>query len=424
MPTNGTMHVLGGTHPGPACVLAPPRPPPAGKPLRILHTDTDDLENPLRGGQPVRTFAINSRLAARHEITVLTSVYRGCQPTVQRTGVTYRRLGFRLPGFGLSPHLSFLARLGPAVRALEHDLVVEEFTPPVGFCGLPWWTNKPVVLVVQWYFFEQWERRYHLPFARWMRVLARRERYLHVIVQSDAMRRELAPLFPRATIRVIPCGLDDDAFAPTAATTHAPGRAQAGAVPAETAGAYVLFLGRLDLEHKGLDLLLHAWRKNCAAAQVPLILAGEGPARAWLEGFIHHHHLGRLVRLVGRVEGPAKTQLLAGARLVVMPSRYETFGLTALEAMAAARPLVCFDIPHLNELARAPWAELVTRTTDDPADTTEFGRAVLGLWREPERARAMGALGHAQAQAYRWDAIASQQEDFYREALSDHHENA
>ena len=417
------MHVSGGARPGLATAVGNPGPPPAGKRLRILHTDTDDLENPLRGGQPVRTFAINSRLAGRHEITVLTSVYRGCQPTVRRAGVAYRRLGFRLPGFGLSPHLSFLARLGPAVRALEHDLVVEEFTPPVGFCGLPWWTNKPVVLVVQWYFFEQWERRYHLPFTRWMRALARRERYRHVIVQSAAMGRELAPLFPRAKIDVIPCGLDDDAFVEPAEVERAPGCGQASANPNETAGAYVLFLGRLDLEHKGLDLLLHAWRETCAAAQVPLILAGEGPARAWLEAFIQREHLGHLVTLVGRVEDRAKTQLLAGARLVVMPSRYETFGLTALEAMAAGRPLICFDIPHLNELARAPWAQLLPRTTD-AADTSALGRAVLGLWREPERARAMGALGYAQAQAYRWDAIARQQEAFYRQALSDHHENA
>jgi glycosyltransferase involved in cell wall biosynthesis len=408
-------------------VHAIPGPPPAGTRLRILHTDTDDLENPLRGGQPVRTFAVNSRLAARHEITVLTSVYPGCRRRLSRNGVAYRRLGLRLPGFGLSPHLSFLARLGPAVRALEHDLVVEEFTPPVGFCGLPWWTQKPVVLVVQWYFFAQWERRYHLPFARWMRALARRERYRHVIVQSEAMRREVAPLFPRAKIRVIPCGLDDDAFVASAATQHAPGRGLAFASPTETAGtavAYVLFLGRLDLEHKGLDLLMQAWRETCVGAQVPLILAGEGPARGWLEAFINRANLGPLVTLAGRVEGPAKTRLLAGARLVVMPSRYETFGITALEAMAASRPLVCFDIPHLNELARAPWAELITRSGDNPTDAAALGQAVLALWGQPEHARAMGARGHAQAQAYRWDAIARQQEEFYREALSDHYENA
>jgi len=364
--------------------------------LRILHADTDDLGNPLRGGQPVRTFAVNSRLAARHDITVFTSVYKNCQRRLERSGVRYRRLGFRLPPFGLSPHLSFLAALGPVVARTPHDLVVEEFTPPVGFCGLAWWTRAPVVINVQWNFFHQWEKRYHLPFSRWMKRLARSGRYRYVIVQSDAMGREMQSLLPGATIRRIASGIDDEAF-----------------IESRGEGDYVLYLGRLDIEHKGLDLLIEAWRKVCGPAKIPLIIAGDGPARAELEATVEREGLAGLVRFIGRVEGAAKRDVLGRCRLFAMPSRYETFGIVGAEAMAASKPVVCFNIDHLNELAAPPWAEHIAKF-----DSEAFGRAVARLWLSPGRCQTMGEEARRRAQEYRWDVIARQQEEFYFEIIS------
>jgi glycosyltransferase involved in cell wall biosynthesis len=312
---------------------------------------------------------------------------------MERNGVRYRRLGFRLPPLGLAPHLSFLTALGPVVARTPHDLVVEEFTPPVGFCGLPWWTKAPVVLNTQWYFFDQWERRYHLPFSRWMKRLARTGRYRYVMVQSAAMAREMQTLLPGATIRHIASGIDDAAF-----------------IESQGAGDYVLFLGRIDIEHKGLDLLIEAWRKVCGPAKIPLVIAGEGAARAGLEASIARENLGGLVRIIGRVEGPAKQEALRRCRLFVMPSRYETFGIAGLEAMAASKPVVCFDIDHLNELAAPPWAENIAKF-----DCEALGQAVMRLWQNPERCQAMGEQARRRAWGYRWDVIARQQEDFYLE---------
>jgi glycosyltransferase involved in cell wall biosynthesis len=276
--------------------------------------------------------------------------------------------------------------------------VVEEFTPPLGFCGLPWWTRKPVILITQWYFFEQWESRYHLPFRRGMQALAAQDRYHYVITQTQAMGRELKRYLPRATIRCIPSGVDDGAF-----------------VDAPVPGDYVLFLGRLDIEHKGLDLLIDAWKRVCASARVPLVIAGEGLDRPKIEAWIVAHGLGDLVRMAGRVEGTAKTTLLAGCRFVVMPSRYETFGIAALEAMAASKAVVCFDIEHLNEVAMAPWASPVPKL-----DASALGGAVVALWNAPERCREMGQQARERARQYRWDEIARQQEEFYLEIAHAH----
>ena len=365
------------------------------KRLRILHADTDDLDNPLAGGQPVRTFAVNSRLSSRHDITVVTSVYQKSVRRMSREGVDYRRLGIRIPKWGLSPHLSYLASIGPATRFWEHDLFVEEFMPPFGFCGAPWWTRKPVVLIVQWYFFEQWEKRYRLPFRRLMAWIASKGRYRYVIVQTEAMMRELQPYLPNASFRVIPCGIDDDAFSEG---------------PSE--GDYALYMGRLDMDHKGLDMLIDSWEELSRLEKVPLVIAGDGPAKDQMRARIEEKGLARFVRFAGRISGKEKKRALRDCRFMVVPSRYETFGISALEAMAAAKPVVCFDIPHLNEVVGNEWGVCVPSF-----DVSAFAKAALDLWRSPALCKTLGSAGQSRARSYRWDEIAARQEEFYLELV-------
>lgn len=362
--------------------------------MKILHLDTDDLQNPLRGGQPVRTWQINSRLAAEHDITVLTATYKGCQRRQQREAVKYQRLGLRIPGWGLSMHLSFLASLPLALQRFDHDLVVEEFMPPTGFCLTPWFTRAPVISMVQWFFFKDWERRYKMPFERWMRALAHKNRYQNFIVQSDRMGDIFRELVPQANIWKVPCGIGDEAFC-----------------PASSEGDYALFLGRLDVNHKGLDFLLECWQRLAARGlRIPLKLVGAGPADGWLRDNIARLKLDDCIELIGRVEGPAKEQWLRGCRFLVMPSRQETFGLTALESMAASRPVLAFDIDHLNEVVRPGWGRLAPL-----GDVEALATQAAQLWQNPSMARFLGEQGHEQARAYRWDRLAQQQLAIYQQ---------
>lgn len=358
--------------------------------MRILHADTDDLDNPLAGGQPVRTYEINRRLAADHDIQVLTAVYEGSRDVV-RERVAYKRLGFYLKPFGLSPHLSFLARLGPHIAVTPHDLVVEEFTPPFGFCLTPLWTSKPVISIVQWYFFEFWEKKYKLPFKKIMKRVARTGRYRYFIVQSDAMGKEIRAHVPGAVIEKIPCGLNRSAL-----------------LQSPEYGDFVLFLGRLERHQKGLDLLVQAWAALPSSVKIPLVVAGDGPDRAWLESELAKAGVADRVTFTGRVGGAEKERLLGACRFMVMPSRQETFGITALEAMAAAKPVVAFDIANLNEVVLPRWKTLV-----DPFDTGAFAHGVARLWNDKETCRLKGAGAAAAAGGFLWDTLADRQRDFY-----------
>jgi len=365
--------------------------------LIIFHADTDDLANPLGGGAPVRTFEINKRLAARHKITVLTAMFPRAQREETKADILYLRLGMQIYPFGLSPHLTYLARLRPYLKAHNHDLVIEEFMPPLGFCGLPWATNKPVISLVQWYFFEFWEKKYHLPFQRWMKKIASLGRYQNFIVQSNCMGETIKHFLPNAVIAKIPCGIHATSFATPDQTIF---------------GDFVLFLGRLDIWQKGLDTLLEAWKIFCANANIKLIVAGSGPAQKQLEDEVTKANLHHLISFCGSVHGEAKRDLLQKCRFLVMPSREETFGLVALEAMAAGKAVVAFDIDHLNELLRPHWAELIKQYNPE-----QLGQTICRLWEDIDRCQKLGREGLKQAANYSWDILAEQQEQFYQDIL-------
>jgi glycosyltransferase involved in cell wall biosynthesis len=106
-----------------------------------------------------------------------------------------------------------------------------------------------------------------------------------------------------------------------------------------SSGRYALAAGRLTPE-KGIADAVAA----CAAAGVPLVVAGDGPQLEELRA------LGGDVRFVGRVSASELARLRSGAALAIVPSRYEEIlPLAALEAMAAGLPVVAARAGGLAE---------------------------------------------------------------------------
>ena len=118
-------------------------------------------------------------------------------------------------------------------------------------------------------------------------------------------------------------------------------RAFAGASSAAD-GRHALVVSRLAPE-KGVEVAIAA----CAAADLPLVIAGAGPQRAMLQA----RAAGTDTTFAGRVEAEELARLRAAAGLAIVPSRSaETFGLAAAEAMAAGLPVVASAIGALPEL--------------------------------------------------------------------------
>ena len=146
----------------------------------------------------------------------------------------------------------------------------------------------------------------------------------------------------------------------------------------------ILCVARLAPE-KGIDVLLSAMERLPDAR---LLVAGDGPERNELEA-----SAGKNVAFLGFVEDiPA---LLERAALVVVPSRSEGLGLSALEAMAAGKPVVASRIGGLCEVVVHGETGLLV----PPGDPEALAEALKSLLADPARARKMGEAGRARVRA-------------------------
>ena len=173
----------------------------------------------------------------------------------------------------------------------------------------------------------------------------------------------------------------------------------------------VLFVGRID-PIKGIDVLLQA-AANLSHLEDPpqfLFVGGDldeigktvGPLAEVAE---HAALLGveQHCLFVGSQPQDLLPLYYAAADIVAVPSRYESFGLVAVEAMACGRPVV------------ASRAGGLTFTVDDgetgilvPVGDSEALSGAIGKLLERESLRIlMGTMGHFSAQRFSWDAVAS-----------------
>jgi glycosyltransferase involved in cell wall biosynthesis len=162
---------------------------------------------------------------------------------------------------------------------------------------------------------------------------------------------------------------------------------------------HVLFLGQLK-ERKGYDTLAHAMPKvlqSCPTAT--FLFAGQNPARAEdLLAICRENGSAAHLALLGKVSEEDKVRLMRQSDCLVYPTRYESFGLPPLEAMAASCPVIASDLPVVNEMIQHgqngvlvepenpdALADGIVRVLTDPALRTrlvEGGRRTLARYDE------------------------------------------
>lgn len=160
---------------------------------------------------------------------------------------------------------------------------------------------------------------------------------------------------------------------------------------------------------KGHALMMRSWRRVLRALpQARLLLVGDGPERARCEALSAELDMESAVCFIGQRDDVP--DLLAAMDVVAMPSRREGLPFAALEALAAGRPLVGFDVGGLPEvILNGKTGRLVP-----PADEVALAEAIIDLLGRPaelERLR-NGCWRHVEQ--FGLDAHVQQLQQMYR----------
>jgi glycosyltransferase involved in cell wall biosynthesis len=289
-------------------------------------------------------------------------VPEGVEPVELAASLQELRMAWTLP--------RLLRGLRPALAHFQH--------------ALPLACPCPAVVTVHDLSFERepaaMGRRHRLVFRLVVPRAVRRAR--RVIAVSERTKRDLVELYrlPPERIAVVPHGVDP-AFG-----------------PGEDGGArdYLLYVGAIQARK---DPLAAA----AAAAEVGLPLVLVGPGR---EPALARELERRGADLRGYVEKGELARLYHGAACLVLPSRYEGFGLPVLEAMACGTPVVAADEPALREVG------------GDAAVYAGPDGLVAAIRRALADRDRLAAAGLERARLFSWDETARRTLDVYREALA------
>ena len=220
-----------------------------------------------------------------------------------------------------------------------------------------------------------------------------------VLANSEFTRRELIEAYgvDADKLLVVGCGVDPAAFE----TDTDPRLFRSVLAPPDA--PMISFVGRLT-PAKGPQVLLeavpHVLRLRPDAQ---FIFAGDGAMREGLQRRVHDLHIGSNVRFTGHLRGKVLATLYRASELVVVPSLYEPFGMVALEAIAAGRPLIASDTGGLREIM----AGLEGAVPVPPNDPQALARAILQLLADPARARRLAESARTHAlERFRWEDVA------------------
>ncbi|MCP8319434.1 MAG: glycosyltransferase [archaeon] len=185
-----------------------------------------------------------------------------------------------------------------------------------------------------------------------------------IIVPSNVTKDILIKHGVEKDIYLIPSSVDVKRFNPD--TNGEPIRELLGIKD----GHLVLYIGRLAKE-KNLEVLIKAVPK--VLKELPhckFIVAGIGPAADYYKNMVLKSNLKESIIFQGYIEDGILERYYAASDVFVFPSKFETQGLTALEAMACGKPVVGADFLAIKEIVKNGYNGYLFNP-DDPDDCAE-----------------------------------------------------
>jgi mannosylfructose-phosphate synthase len=211
---------------------------------------------------------------------------------------------------------------------------------------------------------------------------------------------------------IIPPGVNIEAFHPEEASGDS-----------ELPTNYIFCLSRID-ENKGHEVLLNAF--DLVRRKVPdihLVIGGGSPEPKprevkllnRIERIIEESGMHDLVHVLGYVPDKKMRALYKRAKLFVLPSTFEPFGMTALESMACGTPTIVSQFAGISEFLHNRRNCIIT----DPTNKAEFADVIIELLEDRKLAERIGRTGLVIVrERFSWAAIAEKHMEFYRDFMN------
>jgi phosphatidylinositol alpha-mannosyltransferase len=224
------------------------------------------------------------------------------------------------------------------------------------------------------------------------------------IAVSESARRSVAP-YVKNPFLIIPNGVDVTAWS-------------SGKKRPELAGDQnVLFLGRLD-PRNDVDVLIQAFAQVAVGRPSSrLIVVGDGTQRAQCEALVPAALRKRVIFAGMQIGLTTRADFMASAAVVAFTARICSHPQTLIEAMAAGRPVVGYDIEGVRELVENGREGYLVPVSD----TGDLSAALVRVLDASVADRTtMGQHSHERAQPFDWPRVASRIEKVYRALIAGH----
>jgi glycosyltransferase involved in cell wall biosynthesis len=244
-----------------------------------------------------------------------------------------------------------------------------------------------------------------------------------IIAECPQDRQDMEDLYGAAPgrISVAPCGFDPDELWPV---PLAEARARLGLPPDKF---LVLQLGRM-VPRKGVDTVIQgvAMLRTRHGVDAELLVVGgdvdrphgsDGLEMARLRALAAQQGIAEHVRFTGQKQRAELRYYYSAANAFVTTPWYEPFGITPVEAMACARPVIGSEVGGIKSTV----VDGVTGFLIPSRDPQAVAARLAALERDPELARGMGEQGLRRAyQHYTWRTVAQQAAAIYAAVLLEH----
>jgi glycosyltransferase involved in cell wall biosynthesis len=229
--------------------------------------------------------------------------------------------------------------------------------------------------------------------------------YRHFTV-TIALNNGVLPRLRRMGVHrteLLPCGVDLGTFRPEREDSNFKRRHGIGA-----GQKIILYAGRLSAE-KEIDVLLAA-HQQLPAGQFALLIAGDGPEIDAIRSYAASH---TDVTYLGHYDSPAElAEVYASSDILAIPSRYETFGMSALEAIACGLPVVA-----IGASGTAGFVDPDIGMLSAPGDPGSLAEKIVLVSKWP-KAKTRDVSRKFAAKSYSWNSVFDRYFEIYRSLVA------